>query len=162
MGYKVTFLSLQYIFLSCFAKHIYSSSIQSEPNIATFSPSYSGGHFGICGQSGFKARASAVSPSKRLCDTDKDSLAKRWPPLLPLLLCPFFSGGCLPAPPSPRPPILPRPSCQFPSQGPSLKERGGGSVLHLHHSRSGGGALAADVAYFSPFPFLSYLPPLSS
>ncbi len=60
--------------------------IQSEPNIATFSLSYSGGHFGICGQSGFKARASAVSPPKRLCDTDKDSLAKRWPPLLPPLL----------------------------------------------------------------------------
>ena len=67
--------------------------IQSEPNIATFSLSYSGGHFGICGQSGFKARASAVSPSKRLCDTDKDSLAKRWPPLLP----PPPSSSCAPS-----------------------------------------------------------------
>ena len=35
---------------------------------------------------GSKREPLRVSPSKRLCDTDKDSLAKRWPPLLPPLL----------------------------------------------------------------------------
>ncbi len=72
-------------FLSCFAKQIYSSSNQSQI-LLPFLFHIQVATLVSAANQGSKREPLRVSPSKRLCDTDKDSLAKRWPPLLPPLL----------------------------------------------------------------------------